>query len=187
MGAGLWTLATIMEATEALLSQPRFGTVADCAWVGGYVLVLAGFASGAGPFGGWKSSRSKKAGAIWLSIAGLVLMAILFSFMPHIDRPVVLALGWIYYVSDSALVFLALICAYGSKTEELQPSLKLFVWSCVLFYSFDLVVILQQVTSPLDRWTGPGYATGYFLMHLAGEYASAQRLSSTSATYLDSQ
>ena len=37
-----------------------------------------------------------------------------------------------------------------------------------------LATILNHITSPLDRWTGPGYALGYFLLYRAGEQAILQ-------------
>lgn len=167
-GTALWALASIMESAEVLLAQPRFGTVADGAWISGYAVVLAALITGANSFQGWKSKRSLLAGGLWLFLSGAIVLLIVFDAMPSVDRTLVLLVGVVYHVGDIVLVFLAILCSLGDAPVDLQMSLKMMLVSFFLFYLFDLIVILQQITAPLDQWTGAGYAVGYFLMYRAG-------------------
>lgn len=171
-GTALWVLATIMESTEVLLAQPRFGTVADGAWVSGYAVILAAMISGANAFKGWKCKRSLLAGGLWLAVSCLVLLVVVFAAMPKVDRTLVLLLGCLYHASDVLLVLLAIVCAFSDVGADLHRPLRLILASFILFYLFDLLVILQQITSPLDQWSGTGYAAGYFLLYRAGMASS---------------
>jgi hypothetical protein len=166
---GLWALATVMETTEILLAQPRFGTVADGSWVGGYVVILAALLHGASVFRGWKTKAALQPAAIWLVFGVLLAAVIQFWFMPKVERTLVLLLGYVYYFGDVFTAFLAILCALGSGvTEELRRPLRIIMIATVVFYFSDLVVILQHLTKPLDRWSGVGYGIGYFLMYRAG-------------------
>lgn len=165
----LWCLASVMEATEVLLQQPRFGTVADGSWVGGYVVLLAGLFAGTKVFEGWQSKQATRAGVTWLIIACAIGLIIRFAAMPVVDRPLVLLLGYVYYASDMTIVFLALICALGNKAGDMKPALKMIFVACALFYAFDVIVIMRHLTGPLDQWSAVGDSLGYFLLYRAGQ------------------
>lgn len=168
IGAVFWTLATIMEAAEVLLAQPRVGTVADGSWISGYAVMLAAMIGGTVCFKGWKNKNGLLAGALWLTFSFLVVLVGVLDAMPKVDSLLVLLLGCFYHASDVLLVLLAIVCAFSDAPTDLRNSLKLLLASFILFYVFDVVVILRDITSPLDQWSGAGYAAGYFLMFRAG-------------------
>lgn len=167
-GSAIWAFTSLLEMLELLLGEPTYGTVADGFWLAGYLPLLFALFTGTRILSSWKNRSAVFFAAAWLAVAACVIVVIVTSAMPPVNSELVLVLGWIYHLMDVGFVALAVLCVMGESPQLSKKSTRLILAAAVLFYGFNLLVILQQLTSPLDAWAPLGFSGGYYCLYLAG-------------------